>query len=129
MCESVRVGRSLVSHLTTALNDIANRLDGHDSSSSLAWNARGTTNDVRAHHFEDARNAIVNGLEDAHQACVAALSRSSPHQLVTVVPVVVLRPTVGLTRATTALLLSLEKTLDIDGESDIPLKQGGSLQF
>ena len=68
MCESVRVGRSLVSHLTTALNDIANRLDGHDSSSSLAWNARGTTNDVRAHHFEDARNAIVNGLEDAHQA-------------------------------------------------------------
>ena len=129
VCESVRVGRSLVSHLTTALNDIANRLDGHDSSSSLAWNARGTTNDVRAHHFEDARNAIVNGLEDAHQACVAALSRSSPHQLVTVVPVVVLRPTVGLTRATTALLLSLEKTLDIDGESDIPLKQGGSLQF
>ena len=46
MCESVRVGRSLVSHLTTALNDIANRLDGHDSSSSLAWNARGTTNDA-----------------------------------------------------------------------------------
>jgi len=124
VCESVRVGRYLVSHLTTALNDMANRLDGHNSSYSLAWNAPGTANDIRI-HFEDARNAIVNGLNDAHQACVAALSRSSPCQLVTVVPVAIIRPTVCLTRAATAILLRLEQTLDIDG--DVAPNQGSSL--